>query len=360
MEQLHIWFQKNQRSFPWREARTPYKVWISEVMLQQTRAVAVIPYFLRWMKLFPNSKALAAASLEEVIKAWEGLGYYSRARNLHAGAKQIVERFSGELPDSKEALASIRGLGPYTIGAILSFGFHKRMPALDGNVARVMSRYLAFTENICRTKARRFLEKKVEELLDEKYPWITMEALIELGATICLPKPHCEECALKINCLGLQKKMVETLPIKNVAPPMIVLRRIVLIIASQKRYLVRKGAARKIMADLYEFPYLEIEQEMNSFEEIESKVADRFNLKAKCISILPETTHTFTKYKARLFPYLLQTNVLIPVSEWVWIHFDELLNLPFSAGHRKIARSIQTYCTADAGRNRVFHHERYT
>ena len=154
MEKLHEWFQENQRSFPWRQAPTPYQVWISEVMLQQTRAIVVIDYFNRWMKAFPDIFSLTRATLEEVIKAWEGLGYYSRARNMHKAAELIVKRWNGQLPDQREDLEDIPGLGPYTIGAILAFGFHQKAVALDGNVLRVLSRYFCIEENICTARVR--------------------------------------------------------------------------------------------------------------------------------------------------------------------------------------------------------------
>ena len=177
------------------------------MMLQQTRASVVIPYFERWMDLFPDVRALASSPLERVIKAWEGLGYYSRARNLHAAAQQIVDRFGGEIPSSQEDLETIRGLGPYTIGALLSFGFQKRAPAVDGNVVRVLSRYLLIEENVCRPSVKRKIEEKAEGLLDQNEPWVTAEALIQLGASICSPqRPKCSECPIRKNCKALKEK----------------------------------------------------------------------------------------------------------------------------------------------------------
>ena len=184
------WFEANKRVFPWREHPTPYRVWISEVMLQQTRAQVVVSYFDRWMKRFPNVEALAAAPIEEVIKIWEGLGYYSRARNLHKGAQEIVRKHGGRIPNTREALLELPGLGPYTAGAILSFGFHQRATAVDGNVLRVLSRFGWIAEDIGKIAARRKIEALAESLLDEKKPWVSAEALIELGATICLPQPR--------------------------------------------------------------------------------------------------------------------------------------------------------------------------
>lgn len=334
MKDLNCWFSQNQRPFPWREERTPYKVWISEVMLQQTRASVVVPYFLRWMEIFPNVHALANASLDEVIKVWEGLGYYSRARNLHKGAQQIVARFDGKIPDSKEDLDSISGLGPYTVGAILSFGFQKRAAAVDGNVARVISRYYAIDENICRIKVRRAIEGRALAFLDEEEPWVTAEALIELGATICTPKPRCEACPLQAGCQGFQNGTAESLPIKNGEKEVILLQRVVAVVEAQGQILVRRGEKGKVMADLYEFPYFEGE-EMGP-----GQLSKLLGFQVEYVHKLPEIVHTFTKFKARLFPYLLKTAAPYPVAGAEWVDQERLDILPFSSGHRKIMQQL--------------------
>ena len=334
MKALHHWFKKNQRPFPWREERTPYKVWISEVMLQQTRASVVVPYFLRWMERFPDVEILASASLEEVIKAWEGLGYYSRARNLHKGAKQIVSEFNGKIPDTEKDLDAISGLGPYTIGAILSFGFQKKAAAVDGNVARVISRYCAIKENIGKSKVRKKIEQKALELSDAKEPWITAEALIELGATVCLPKPRCNDCPLHASCSGLKEGIAESLPVKNGEKEITLLTRVVAVIECRGQILVRKGEAGKIMADLYEFPYLD-------GASISSTVLEKWlGFNVEFIQNLPEVVHSFTRYKARLLPRFFKTETPRLNEKHEWVSRKRLLDLPFSAGHRKIAKQL--------------------
>lgn len=327
MKELHQWFEQNRRDFPWRREKTPYRVWISEVMLQQTRASVVVPYFERWMNLFPDVEALAAARLEAVIKAWEGLGYYSRARNLHAGAKEIVERFGGKIPDGKEALESIRGLGPYTVGAILSFGFHKRAAAVDGNVVRVLSRYFLIEENVSKTAVKRRIQERAEELLDEREPWVTAEALIELGATHCAPRPRCEGCPLQSGCKAFREKKAEALPIKNEEAKTVELRRVVFWIEAEGKVLVRKGEAGRVMADLYEFPYAEGKQEGPKLWFKQWRVMRR----------LPGVTHTFTRFKAHLEPLIVRAEMR-EVAGHIWIEKERLGELPFSSGHRKILK----------------------
>jgi len=334
MKELHDWFQENKRDFPWRVERTPYRVWISEVMLQQTRAAVVIPYFLRWMALFPNVKSLAEASLESVIKAWEGLGYYSRARNLHAAAKQISEQFCGEFPFDRKELETIRGLGPYTIGAILSFGFRKRAAAVDGNTTRVLSRYFCVEENVCKQATKRKIQELAENLLDEKEPWVTAEALIELGATICTPKPRCPDCPLQSNCSAYRQCKAALLPIKNQEPETVVLFRAVAIIESEGKILLRKGSPGQVMADLYEFPYFEMGDEKWGLRKLMREIKKNWGITVENCEKLTEVQHTFTRYKAHLFPERFQA--LKPISE---IYRNGLKNREFDE------KGLQNFCS---------------
>lgn len=339
IEELHTWFDQNRRSFPWREKRTPYRVWVSEVMLQQTRASVVVPYFLRWVEQLPDVRTLAKAPLEKVIKLWEGLGYYSRARNLHAGAKEIVVRFRGEIPSSAEELSSIPGLGVYTVGAILSFGFGKKAAAVDGNVLRVLSRYFAIVENVCKTAVARSIRARALEVLDEKEPWVTAEALIELGATVCIRAPLCEQCPLRSGCKGHQRGIAASLPIKNRGAALLERFRIVAIVECEKKFLIRKETEGRVMADLYEFPYFEGDGD-TPFGIVEKQVLEQLGLRTKYIQAFEEVRHTFTKYKAHLFPFLLHALCIEAVPGWTWVSADTIKELPFSAGHRRIVERL--------------------
>lgn len=336
MRELHQWFLENQRDFPWRQERTPYKVWVSEVMLQQTRAAVVIPYFEKWLSLFPTIQALAEAPLEQVIKAWEGLGYYSRARNLHAGAQQIVSQFGGRFPEEKDLLQTIRGLGPYTIGAILSFGFQKKAAAVDGNVTRVLSRLFCVEQNVCKQATKRLIQQKAEEVLDEETPWITAEALIELGATICTPKPRCLECPLQKKCIGFQEKKAESLPIKDAEKEVTRLQRAVFVIEAEGSFLLRKQEKGRLMADLYELPYLEMGEERWPQALLLKKAKEAFGIELERIQKLPEVKQTFTRYLAHLYPVYGQIPRCEEIVDYRWVKQEELSSLPFSSGHRKI------------------------
>jgi A/G-specific adenine glycosylase len=256
INELKKWFSIHKRDLPWRENPSPYRVWVSEIMLQQTQASVVIPYFERWMTRFPTVESLASAPIEEVIKLWEGLGYYARARNLHQGARYVVEKHQGIIPNTAEQLAPIKGLGDYTIGALLSFAFHQRAAAVDGNVIRVLSRYLAIEEDVAKQPTLRKIRAEAQKMLPVEEPWIIVEALIELGATICQKKPKCSECPIRKGCQGFVKGIAQNLPYKSTKSETIALYRLVPIIEHEGCILIRKVGEGEIMSDLHEFPYL--------------------------------------------------------------------------------------------------------
>ncbi|RKX38081.1 MAG: A/G-specific adenine glycosylase, partial [Verrucomicrobia bacterium] len=209
------WFTANQRAMPWRNNRTPYRVWISELMLQQTRVDQVIPYFNRFMKRFPSLKSLAAASQEDVLKQWEGLGYYSRARNLHKAAQIIATNHKGRFPNTAEEIIKLPGIGSYTAAAIGSLAFNLDLAVLDGNVIRVLSRLFAYTKDTRSTAAKKELQQLADNLLVKGNAGNFNEAMMELGATVCLPKnPQCDDCPMSRVCLGHKSDRPTDYPVK--------------------------------------------------------------------------------------------------------------------------------------------------
>ena len=333
---LDEWFLENKRSFPWREEPTPYRVWVSEVMLQQTRASVVVAYFERWMEKFPTIASLGSSPLEEVIKMWEGLGYYSRARNLHAAAKMMIEFHGGEVPSSKEHLSELPGLGPYTVSAILSFGFQQRAVAIDGNVARVITRYAWIDEEIRKPSARRKIEIAAEILLSAEKPWVSMEALIELGATICTPAPDCNRCPLRDNCAAYARGMPTALPIKSAGPKIEKISRGVAIVEAEGSILVRKNCDG-LMSDLWEFPYFE---GVISLLGVKNSISKLLGETAFYIESLVTLEHSFTRFLAQLFPYKFKLPEQKAIEGFFWIPADKLHELPFSAGHRKLVKQL--------------------
>lgn len=327
------WFEKRARPLPWRENKTPYRVWVSEVMLQQTTVKVVIEYFERWMERFPTIEALSCASLEEVIKLWEGLGYYSRARRLHSASKKIMSKFQGKIPETYEELKEIEGLGPYTIAAIQSFAFQQKAAAIDGNVIRVVTRLARIQEDIALAKTQKEIKQLVLEWLPKKKPYIAMEALIELGAMICLKKPLCGQCPIRMSCESFHHKDMECYPQKRKKRQTICLKRTVVIISHEEAFLVRKETDKiKIMADLFEFPYFD-----KSIEDfLQEKLFQPFAKKLRLIKKIDSVIHYFTHHKVTLFPLCYQSDERPDIDGHVWINREDLNKLPFSSGHKKI------------------------
>ncbi|MBM3200902.1 MAG: A/G-specific adenine glycosylase [Chlamydiae bacterium] len=316
---LTDWFLQRKRSFPWRENITPYSVWVSEVMLQQTRADVVRNYYLAWMQKFPTLEAFASAKEEEVIKAWEGLGYYSRVKNLHKAAKIVVSL--GRWPQTKEEWLDLPGVGPYTAGAVLSFAFHQKAVALDANVHRVASRLY------CKEKG---LDALIEAHLPDDQPYVAMEALIELGALVCKKTPLCAVCPLKLECAAFKENQIHLFPLVKKRAPITHLYRHLYCIFDGKRLFLQKGEKGKAMADLWQFPYKEVLEK--SFDQIEPLENMEF------LGCLDQKEHTFTRYRAFLRPLLFYGQN--PHLDGEWIDIDKVKDLAFSSGHRRVLEEI--------------------
>ena len=251
------WDAAVRRDLPWRRSPTPYHVWISEIMLQQTRIEAVIPYYERFLAALPDVAALAAVDDDRLMKLWEGLGYYSRARNLKKAAQQVIERFGGALPATVEELRTLPGIGEYTAGAIASLAFHKPEPAVDGNVLRVLSRLLASKDDVMSPAVR----KAVTEQLRTCYPAgeraaLVTEGLMELGETLCLPNgaPKCRLCPLRAICRAGQAGTAERYPVKSPPRPRRIEERTVLLLRCRERWAIRQREKKGLLAGLWEFP----------------------------------------------------------------------------------------------------------
>lgn len=341
IEKLKKWFLSEKRELPWREAATPYSVWVSEVMLQQTQVSVVIPYFEEWMRRFPTIQALAEADVKEVIKVWEGLGYYSRARNLHDGAKYVMQHCGGKLPENEKDLGNIKGIGPYTLGAILSFAFKKRAAAVDGNVLRVLSRVECIQEDISKPKTIAYIQKEALALIPDTpnhESWIINEALIELGAVICSKKPKCGSCPVQHSCKAYKNGLTEELPFKSKKSVTINLHRAVAVIYCQEHVLIRKGKPGEIMFDLHEFPFLELQN--GTQEDYLSLFKDHFKVDLKNEKELSPETHSFTQYRVKLTPIAMQAEHRFVCRDFFWHRMDRLKDLPFSSGHRRVLNSF--------------------
>ena len=258
VEPLLAWYEQNRRPLPWRESPTPYHVWLSEIMLQQTRIEAVIPYYERFLAAYPSVAHLASADDEMLMKLWEGLGYYSRARNLKKAAKQIVEQHGGELPASYGALRALPGIGAYTAGAIASISFGLPEPAVDGNVLRVITRLTADESDITKEATK----KSVTEALRNVYPTTPREAaamtqaLMELGERVCIPngEPHCMDCPLGLLCRARARELTDRIPVRTPKKPRRIEKRTVLLMTANGKIALVKRPDTGLLAGLWEFP----------------------------------------------------------------------------------------------------------
>lgn len=259
-ESLLRWYDETKRLLPWRENTEPYRVWVSEIMLQQTQVVTVIPYYYRFMEMFPTIEDLANAHEDDLLKAWEGLGYYSRVRNMQHAAKDVMERFEGKMPETLEEVMSLKGIGPYTGGAITSIAFNLPEPAVDGNVMRVYSRLFGVTDDIGQVKTRKLFEAQVRETIDPQRPGDFNQALMDLGATVCTPtSPTCETCPLASFCLAKQTDQVALFPVKAKKVKTVPLYYIGLAIQNDKgEYLLEKRPAEGLLANMWTFPMSEL------------------------------------------------------------------------------------------------------
>src|SRR3954447_18509957 len=215
-DDLISWFKAEQRELPWRIDQDPYKVWVSEIMLQQTRVDTVIPYFNRFIEWFPTINHLANANDDKVLKAWEGLGYYSPVRNLHSAVKELNEKYNGQVPNTPKEISSLKGVRPYTAGAILSIAYGIPEPAVDGNVMRVLSRILLIKDDIAKSATRKIFEQAVRKLISHENPSYFNQALMEMGALVCTPtSPSCLLCPVRDHCQGFHEGVETELPIKT-------------------------------------------------------------------------------------------------------------------------------------------------
>lgn len=259
VEPVIQWYRENHRDLPWRNTRDPYRIWVSEIMLQQTRVEAVKRYYERFLSELPTVKELAEVPEDRLMKLWEGLGYYNRVRNMQKAARQVMEEYQGEFPHTYDTIRSLAGIGNYTAGAVSSFAFGIPKPAVDGNVLRVLSRILASEEDIMKAGVRSWMERAVEEVIPEQNASDFNQGLIELGALVCVPNgdPRCRECPAAGLCLAREKGIQTRLPVKAKAKARRIEKRTVLIFRDARGVAIRKRPSRGLLAGLYELPNVE-------------------------------------------------------------------------------------------------------
>lgn len=326
------WYHPADRPLPWKHQKDPYKIWLSEIILQQTRVEQGLPYYERFVANYPTVDSLASADLDSVYKLWEGLGYYSRARNLHHAAIQVVEEFGGQFPKTYKELLLLKGVGNYTAAAIASFAFGLPHAVVDGNVFRVLSRVFGMDTPIDSSLGKKTFESLANSLISKKHPDIYNQAIMDFGATVCKPRgPRCEDCIFKYNCEALQSERIDELPVK--AKKLIKKRRYFtfLIIREDKKLWIYKREQGDIWANLYSYPVLET---VNGFDEktikLQLKVKPQHRLRV--ISSQKQVlTHQIIEAQFLLLDkkeiqFDLQSHLLVELDELEAYGFPKLLN----------------------------------
>ncbi|ADU29241.1 A/G-specific adenine glycosylase [Evansella cellulosilytica] len=336
---LH-WYEENKRDLPWRRERDPYKIWVSEIMLQQTKVDTVIPYYERFISLFPSAKALAEAEEETVLKAWEGLGYYSRARNLHAAVKEVNEVYGGMVPNNKAEISRLRGVGPYTAGAILSIAYNIPAPAVDGNVMRVVTRLLLMYDDISKVTTRKKIEAIIEQIISEQHPSEFNQALMELGALICTPRnPACLICPVQLQCRAREEGVQETLPVKAKKAKPKQKNMLALVVKNKAgQVLIQKRPETGLLANLWQFPNVEAD----NIEAIVNYMKETAQLEVDVnVTVKQHVKHVFTHliweidvYSGEVGEWGEETD--LESSSFKFVDKEDIDWYPFPVSHQKI------------------------
>lgn len=331
---------------PWRGCGDPYKIWLSEIMLQQTRVEQATPYFERFVVRFPTVHDLASADQQEVLKVWEGLGYYSRARNLHSAARLVVDKFDGRIPDSWDEINELKGVGPYTASAVLSIAFQKKYAVVDGNVIRVLSRYYGIEDNVRSTKTKNSIQEYADELIPDKRPGDFNQAVMELGATICVPSgPACGECPVQEDCVAYKTAKTEEIPYKSKKKKRPHHHIGVGIIADKDdKVLIALRPEDAMLGGLWEFPGGKREGDEELPETVKRELHEELGVKISITKPFMKLDHAYSHFKITMHAYLckLQDGIPEPRSSQKirWIDIEELADYPFPKANRKLTEKL--------------------
>ncbi len=330
IEPLIRWFRESKRDLPWRRTKNPYAIWVSEIMLQQTRVEAVKPYYERFLQTLPTVKALADADEEVILKLWEGLGYYSRVRNMQQAAVQIMEEYDGQFPANQKDLLSLKGIGPYTAGAIGSIAFGLPIPAVDGNVLRVMSRITAEAADISLQATKKDWEERLSEIMPEACPGDLNQALMELGALVCLPNgtPKCDICPLRADCMAYRKNQTAVYPVKAAKKPRIQEFLSVFFCVDGDKIAIGKRSENGLLSGLWELPN-------GSCETAPPVRLQEIGILQAEISPMKVQRHIFTHVEWHMDCYFVRVLQKIP-SDLLWLTKEETEKYALPSAFKKI------------------------
>jgi len=341
-DSLVRWYRRNRRDLPWRRETTPYRVWISEIMLQQTQVATVVPYFERFVARFPDARSLAAADVADVLKAWEGLGYYSRARNLHRAAHVVARDCGGELPCSVEQLAGLPGFGPYTTAAVASIAFGLPFPVVDGNVLRVFSRFWAIAGDVRSTRIRECIRTRLADAIaSQRSPSDFNQALMELGARVCRPRdPDCGGCPLAQECEALQRGLTRDLPERQQRRRIPHLRVAVGVVWNNGRFLIARRGLDQMLGGLWEFPGGKRERGETLAETAVREVREEVGLDVRVVRRVCTVRHGYSHFTVTLTVFECELRCdpaqLRCTRPTAWITLAETDRYAFPGVNRKI------------------------
>ena len=339
------WFALNQRSMPWRDRPSPYAVWISEVMLQQTQVQTATPYFRRFLRAFPSLRRLAAADTQEVLKAWEGLGYYARARNLHRAARLVLKLHGGKIPRTLESLEALPGIGPYTAAAIASIGYGRPHPVVDGNVLRVFARFWGIVDDITKQTVNRAIGRRLGRHMTGVPPGDFNQATMELGALVCRPRqPLCESCPLRSRCFALRRGLVERLPVKAKKAGVPHYGIAVGVIRKHGRILIARRPADRMLGGLWEFPGGKRREGEDPEETVHREVKEETGVNVRVGLCLCTVKHAYSHFKITLMAFdcrYVSGKAQPKASDAVrWVSPSRLKDYPFPAANRRIVNIL--------------------
>ena len=340
------WYQKNKRTMPWRETSDPYRIWISEIMLQQTRVDTVIPYYNRFMDAFPAIEKLAGADQQQVLKIWEGLGYYSRARNMHHAAKDVVNRLEGNFPTNYNELLKLKGIGPYTAAAISSIAFNEKQAVVDGNVIRVLSRYYGIEEDVRKTSVKKSIQQFADEIIPASEPGDFNQAVMELGATVCTPKnPECGSCPLSTQCAAYNSAQTNTIPYKS--PKKKVPHHQIgvgMITDSSHRMLIALRPDDVMLGGLWEFPGGKQKKNESIEKTVERELKEELGVDVNVNNKFMQLKHAYSHFKITLHAYwcTIESGTPEPRSSngLKWVSLSEIDEYPFPKANKVLIEKL--------------------
>lgn len=343
------WFSINARRLPWRVRYAPYEIWISEIMLQQTQVQTMLPYYHRWIKRFPDIQTVAEASEEEVLWYWEGMGYYGRARNIQRTARIVLERFGGDFPRHHETILSFPGIGRYTAGAIMSIAFNENYPAVDGNIARVLCRLLNLDKPIRDRSIQKLLWQSAGRLLPEGRARDFNQALMDLGAAVCLSKaPACANCPISASCKAFASGLVHSRPVPAASRRAMTIEAALGILIDEGKVFIQKRPPGGLMPHLWEFPGGKLEKGEEPHRALKRELREELGVDIRCREKLAVIRHSYTSFRVTLHAFLChmdppgQLPVLRSAIDSRWVTPAELDHFPFPAANRKLIRMIRS------------------